>query len=100
MSEDIDIIRALAEVQRKLSPKYHGKDIIRIRCYVDFEGHGIASETWEEHWELELPFEQYYWMSTTGWKPGKEGVKQSFHGKTFGSVTRQAVAFLDEVKDA
>ena len=91
---NIDELRELAEIRRMLTPVYHGKDLIRIRCYNDFEGHGRASETWEEHWELELPQHQYYWMSTNGWRKGKDGVTMRFHYTTLDTCISKALMFL------
>jgi hypothetical protein len=93
----IDELRKTASIGKMLNPKYHGQDLIRIRCYNDFEGHGRASETWEEHWQLELPQHQYYWKSTKGWRMGKRGITMTFHGRTFDECIKKAVSFLTNV---
>lgn len=74
-------------------------DSIRIRCFSEFEPHGRASETWEEVWVIELPYCQYFWKSTIGFKKGKEGLHASFKGKTFEEVEKRAIEFLKFYKE-
>jgi hypothetical protein len=95
MSATIADIRAQLPVV--LGPVTHGQSFIELRCYCDFEGHGRASEDWEEHWTLELPQMPFHWMSTKGWKMG--GPKDSssgmrFHGKTSQQVINAAMGLL------
>ena len=110
-SSNIDELRRLLRVPNLLSLQC---TFVEIKCYSDFEGHGRASETWEEHWELTLPTIPAYWHSTKGWrlceKTDPLGIdfindssiidrKMSFHGKTFDNVVTNAIAFLKEIKD-
>lgn len=75
-------------------PETQGKDLIILRCCCDFEGHGIASEDWEEHWFLDLPEIPYYWKSTTGWRGGKSDGGMTFHGRTADQAIARAVEFM------
>jgi hypothetical protein len=87
-------IRALMSKMISLGPETDGKSFIECRCYCDFEGHGRASETWEEHWEIKLPLiTPNYWMSTTGWRPGT-GIGMTFHGRRYDEAKRRAIEFL------
>jgi hypothetical protein len=77
-----------------LSPGTQGKTFIQVRCYCDFEGHGRASETWEEHWEIFLPLIPGYWQSTEGWKRGTY-TGMIFHDRTWNLVWNKARSFLE-----
>lgn len=85
---------------RYLTPTHHGKEIIKITCKNGFEGHGRASETWEEHWYLELCQEQYYWRTNKNvLRMGNEGITQRFHGRTFNDVVAKAVRWYKTPKE-
>lgn len=92
-------LRNMLKIGGRLGPTTQGKDFIRVRCYCDFEGHGRASETWEEHWEIELPQLQYWWEALDGYRRGKQGVTMKFHGQTLGDVLRKAKLFIQERGD-
>lgn len=92
MTNTIADLRKL--VPMRLGPTTDGWDFIRLRCYCQFEGHGRASEDWEEHWMLELPAVQHHWHSTTGWREGEGKDGMSFHGKTAQQVIDAALAFM------
>jgi hypothetical protein len=79
-----------------LGSNTQGQEFIRLTCYCDFEGFGRASETWEEHWNLELPQMRPHWRSTTGWRECNAEAKgcMKFHGRSPDDVTLQAVTFL------
>jgi len=81
-------------VKMSFGPDTQGKNFIVIRCYCDFEGHGRASETWEEHWELKLPQVPHHYKSTSGWKKGNTDLPIRFHGRTFSEVVSRAKDFL------
>lgn len=90
---DIERLRKMVPVF--LGPGSHGERFIVLQCYCDFEGHGIASETWEEHWSLELPQMQYFWRGTKGWHRGNDGVAPRFHGRSATEAISQAIEFLE-----
>ena len=95
---NIKELRDAVGVGRMLSPAYHGKNLIEIRCYNAFEGHGRASETWEEHWEIVLPQHQYYWLTNEKrWRMGKPGIKQKFHGRSLERCLQMAEQYLREI---
>ena len=71
-----------------LAPGTQGERFIKVECYCDFEGHGRASETWEEHWWLELPQ-----VPDTRYKR-KGDFHVKFHGKTWGHVKAKALKYL------
>jgi len=82
-------------VPRPLGPHTDGHDFVVVRCYCDFEGHGRASETWEEHWSLTLPGMRAYWKDNTGaWRLRNLHLPASFHGRTYNQVIDQAVVYL------
>ena len=73
------------------------KDIISIRCKLEFEPHGRATETFEEVWYLELPQHQYYWFNNEGeLVRGKLGLHQTFKGRTEDDVLSKAIDWLKE----
>lgn len=90
-------------LRRPLGPSTHGQTFIEVRCYCDFEGHGRASETWEEHWSLRLPTVKGHWKANDGWRPTKPvgGVERGmyFHGRTYESVVNDAIEFLRWYKE-
>ena len=75
-------------VKVSLGPSTHGQSFIEARCYCGFEGHGRASEAWEEHWELKLP----QVPDTRYHRSGNFPV--SFHGRTWDDVKAEALAYL------
>ena len=79
-------------------PRTDGKDFVQISCHVDFEPHGIASETWEVIWFLQLPQIPHHWPSTTGWRKGTTDKPISFSGRTLSEVIIKATVFLKETK--
>lgn len=92
----MDKIRELMSKFIKLGPGMHGQSFITVNCYCDFEGHGRASETWEEHWSIVLPLVPHHWKGIAGWnKGGTDRRGMLFHGKTFGDVREQCIDFLE-----
>lgn len=92
-------LRDLLNITNALSPVYQYENLIVLRCYCDFEGHGRASETWEEHWVLELPHIQDYWRSTSGdYLRRSSGVGAYFHGRSVDQVIQRAKAFVTDLK--
>ena len=93
-------IRELVKTLRlhsKLSPIYHDKDLLVIKCRCGFEPHGRASDTWEMIWRIELPYVQYYWKSTTGWRPGTPGLNMKFKGRTLYEAMMKLSSFLGDM---
>lgn len=93
-------IRELVEtlhLRGKLAPTYQGQDLVVFRCRCEFEPHGRASETWEMLWRIELPFVQYHWKSTAGWRPGKAGLSMKFEGRTLYEAMMKLCTFLEEM---
>jgi hypothetical protein len=89
----------LKRLPRPLGPQTDGKTFIEIHNWCDFEGHGKASETWEEHWSIRFPQVPYYWKSLNGWtKTTNENHSMMIHGRTFDDVLTKAITFLDETK--
>jgi len=99
MSDSIHALRNKLRVPQKLSPASHGQTFFTLRCYCDFEGHGRASETWEEHWRLTIPNIPYHWRTTNGWRKGTAKGGMRFHGRTPGVVIQRALRFLDEMPE-
>lgn len=66
-----------------------------LRCSVDFEPNGRASETWEEYWTIELPYTPYYWEGTKGWNKGSEKAVTSFKASTLDNVIKKAIYYLE-----
>lgn len=81
----------------KLAPTYHDRDLVVFRCRCEFEPHGKASGTWEILWCIELPFVQYCWRSTTGWRPGKAGLSMKFESRTLYEAMTRLCTFLGEM---
>lgn len=75
-------------------PGTHRKDFLRVRCYCEFEGHGAASENFEECWEIELPLIPYHWYSLTGWRKGTSPRGMWFRRHSFEDCKRAALEFL------
>lgn len=72
-------------------------DIFVLKCRMEFEPHGRATETWEEVWYLYLPTHQYHWVNIHGkLVRGKEGLTQSFKGKTDSDVIDEAILWLEK----
>jgi hypothetical protein len=91
-------LRNMLKISQKLGPRTQGKDFIVVQCYCDFEGHGRASETWEEHWRLTLPLIQHHWKRNDGkWAKGSIGIRKSFHGHTFDEVVAKAKVFVRDI---
>jgi hypothetical protein len=76
-------------------PYNDSKNLIKVRCFSEFEPHGRASETWDFVWEMEFPEIHHHWMSTTGYRPGNKNLSMVFRGKTFEEVYRRAKHFLE-----
>jgi len=97
---EFDTIRELVKtlhLHSKLSPTYHDKDLLVIRCRCEFEPHGRASETWEMIWRIELPFVQYHWKGIAGWRPGNPGLSMKFDGRTLYEAMMRLSTFLGEM---
>jgi hypothetical protein len=75
-------------IRMNLGPASHGKTFIEVQCYCDFEGHGRASETWEEHWRLKLPQVRDFQWGRKGNSPVE------FHAETFEKVKSEALLYL------
>jgi len=80
------------------APGTDEKEFIRVSCCVGFEPHGIASETWEIFWKLELPQIPYHWKSTAGWRRGATDKPMTFSGRTFENIVQRAIVFLRETQ--
>lgn len=90
----MDEIRRLVRVI--LGPETDGATFIQVRCHCGFEGHGRASETWEEHWTLTFPQISPHWRSTDGWRKGRaDALGMMFHGRTWKEVESRAIVFLN-----
>jgi hypothetical protein len=90
----MDEIRKLLKIS--LGPQTQGKSLIEVVCYCEFEGHGRASETWEEHWDIVLPLINHHFKNMVGgWTAGSRKKQMRFHGKTFDATKEKVVAFLN-----
>lgn len=91
-------LRQLLKIPTSLTPATQGLSFIEIRCYCDFEGHGRASERWEEHWELSLPQIPHHWRNNNGQliKGKYASGYQRFHSKTLIDAVRNAVEFMED----
>lgn len=94
----MDLINALlALLNVKTAPVYTG-DWFVLRCQVDFEPNGRASETWEEHWKLELPKTPSYWQKSNGtWVRGY-GMGMDFDAPTMQKVLEKGIYYLSQLK--
>ena len=96
----MDELRRLLKTGSKLGPGMHGKDFMLLRHYCDFEGHGRASEMWEEHWHLHLPHIQAYWRDLHGkMRRCNPGIAQTFHARTYKEVIAQAKQWVQQMGD-
>lgn len=98
--KEFDTITELVRTLRlysKLNPTYHNQNLLVIKSRCEFEPHGRASETWEMIWYVELPFVQYHWKSTAGWKPGTPGLNMRFSGRTLYEAMMKLSSFLGDM---
>jgi hypothetical protein len=89
-------------IGKRTAPLHDGLTLINITCGVGFEPHGLASETWESFWKLELPLVSHHWRSTTGWRLGSNLSKSNcmyFTGRTLEEVLAKADRFLSEMAE-
>ena len=96
MTAEQDFERAL---RIDCAPHNSGKTFAVIKCEVDFEPHGRASETWGRVWLLKLPQVPYHWWKRNqGWVVGDAGTKpMSFHGRTLVEVMSKATDFMNKI---
>jgi hypothetical protein len=89
-------------IGKRTAPEHDGHTLINITCGVGFEPFGLASETWESVWMLELPLILHHWRSTKGWRLGSNLSRSDcmyFAGKTLEEVLVKADHFLSEMAE-
>lgn len=78
-------------------PATDGMVFAHIKCEVDFEPHGLASENWEVIWYLTLPqIPHHWWHCRNGWTRGTTDSPIRFSGRTMDGVIKKAISFLQE----
>lgn len=97
MNDKIQEIKRLIGFNQFLSPTFNDKEIIKITCRSLFEGHGRASETWEEDWLVELPLIQAYWKGTNGYNKCNDGVYLKRNGSDLNIVLDN---IIEQLKNA
>ncbi len=94
MKSKIEQIQDLISFGNFISPLYTDKKIIDIQCRIEYEPFGYASDTWEEMWELKLPYVQSYWKGTKGYNSRIKGICYSAIGSSLESVLDITLIYL------
>ncbi len=94
ISDKIHEIKKLININQFLTPHFNNDEIIKITCKSIFEGHGRASEQWEEDWIVELPKIQAYWKGTNGYNKCNDGVSLKRNGENLDLVLDTIIEHL------